>query len=88
MSQLAARARLSKQTMTTMVRLLERDGLVLRKPDPADGRATRVYLTARGRSFEPVAERVLGELDSLVRTHLSPTDLDRLKATLKGVMSL
>ena len=37
---------------------------------------------------EDVAGRVLGELDSLVRTRLSPTDLDRLKATLKGVMSL
>jgi DNA-binding MarR family transcriptional regulator len=88
MSELATRARLSKQTMTTMVRLLGRDGLVRREPDPADGRATRVYLTARSRSFEPVAERVLGELDALVRSRLSTTDLDRLKATLKGVMSL
>jgi DNA-binding MarR family transcriptional regulator len=88
MSELAARARLSKQTMTTMVRLLERDGLVRREPDPADGRATRVYLTARSRLFEPVAERVLGELDVLVRMRLSKKDLDRLKAMLKGVMSL
>jgi DNA-binding MarR family transcriptional regulator len=88
MSELAARARLSKQTMTTMVRLLERDGLVRREPDPVDGRATRVHLTGRSRSFQPIAERVLDELDSLVRTRLSATDLDRLKATLKGVMSL
>ena len=42
MGQLAARARLSKQTMTTMVRLLERDGLVERRADPADGRAALV----------------------------------------------
>ena len=33
MGELAARARLSKQTMTTMVRLLERDGLVERGDD-------------------------------------------------------
>ena len=88
MSELATRARLSKQTMTTMVRLLERDGLVRREPDPADGRVTRVYLTARSRSFEPVAERVLGELDALVGMRLSKKDLARLKAMLKGVMSL
>ena len=88
MSELAARARLSKQTMTTMVRLLERDGLVRREPDPTDGRATRVYLTARSHSFEPVAERVVGELDVLVGTRLSRNDLARLKAMLKGVMSL
>ena len=88
MSDLAARARLSKQTMTTMVRLLEREGLARRVPDPADGRATRVYLTRRSRAFQPVAERVLSELDALVETRLSPDGLDRLRAMLKGVMSL
>jgi DNA-binding MarR family transcriptional regulator len=88
MIELASRARLSKQTMTTMVRLLERDGLVRRLPDPRDGRATRVFLTARARAFHPVAERVLAELDELVAARLSPTDLDRLRAMLKGVMSL
>src|SRR5919201_5723296 len=66
MGELAARARLSKQTMTTMVRLLERDGLVRRERDPADGRAFRISLTARARRFRPVAEAVLAELDSLV----------------------
>jgi DNA-binding MarR family transcriptional regulator len=88
MSELAARARLSKQTMTTTVRLLERNNLVRREPDPADGRATLVYLTPRSREFQPVAERVLDELDARVRTRLSADDLDRLKAMLKGVMSL
>jgi DNA-binding MarR family transcriptional regulator len=88
MGELAARARLSKQTMTTMVRLLERDGLVRRSPDPADGRATRVFLTPRARSFQPVAEQVLGELDQLVRTNLTPTDHSRLTAMLRGVIDL
>jgi DNA-binding MarR family transcriptional regulator len=88
MSELAARARVTKQTMTTMVRLLERHGLVRLEPDPGDRRAKLVRLTARSRSFQPVAERVLVELDGLVRTRLSNRELDRLKATLKGVMSL
>jgi DNA-binding MarR family transcriptional regulator len=42
MGDLAERARLSKQTMTTMVRLLERDSLVQRRPDSSDGRAALV----------------------------------------------
>jgi MarR family transcriptional regulator for hemolysin len=63
MGELARRARLSKQTMTTMVRLCERDGLVERTSDPADRRAARVYLTARARRFEPAAERVLAGLE-------------------------
>src|SRR5918994_6621216 len=49
--EIARRSRLSKQTMTTMVRLAERDGLVERRRDPEDGRATRVFLTARAHEF-------------------------------------
>jgi DNA-binding MarR family transcriptional regulator len=63
MGEIARRARLSKQTMTTMVRLCERDGLVERHPDPDDRRATRVHLTEKARRFQPAAERVLGRLE-------------------------
>src|ERR687893_2027574 len=42
MGVLGERAGLSKQTMTTMVRLLEREGLVIRSRDSRDGRAFRV----------------------------------------------
>jgi len=38
----------------TMVRTIDRmvrDGLVMRVPDPHDGRATRIYLTGRGQSL-------------------------------------
>ena len=41
MNELASRARLAKQTMTTMVRLVEREGYVERRPDPDDGRVIR-----------------------------------------------
>jgi hypothetical protein len=51
MGEIARRARLSRQTITTMVRLCERDGLVARRPDPDDGRATLVHLTAKARRF-------------------------------------
>ena len=88
MGELAECARLSKQTMTTMIRLIERDGLVRRQRDPADRRAFRVYLTARARSFGPVAESVLRELDELVQERLSQAELSRLKTSLKEVMSL
>jgi DNA-binding MarR family transcriptional regulator len=68
--EVARRARLSKQTMTAMVRLVERAGLVERREDEHDRRATRVQLTQKGRRFKPVAERVLGELDELAKVAL------------------
>jgi DNA-binding MarR family transcriptional regulator len=35
--------------MTSTIELMERDGLVQRSPDPADGRATVVTITDKGR---------------------------------------
>ena len=88
MGDLAARARLAKQTMTTLVRLMERNGLVRRERDPEDGRAVRVFLTARARAFERVAERVLARLDRRLAGRLSPTERRVFAASLKEVMSL
>src|SRR5207247_6338369 len=65
--ELARRARLSKQTMTTMVRLLERDGLVRRERDPADGRAFRVVLTAKARRVAQVARHTRAERGGLAQ---------------------
>jgi DNA-binding MarR family transcriptional regulator len=76
MGEIARRARLSKQTMTTMVRLLERDGLVERRSDPQDGRAALVFLTPRAQAFRPVAEATLRELDALTRRRLGATQVD------------
>jgi DNA-binding MarR family transcriptional regulator len=83
MGELARRARLSKQTMTTMVRVLEREQLVRREHDPADGRASRIVLTAKARRFEPIAERTLAELGALAREQLGERRLAALKRDLK-----
>jgi DNA-binding MarR family transcriptional regulator len=88
MGELAARARLSKQTMTTMVRLLERDGLVERRADPSDGRASLVFLTERARSFRPVAEATLAELERLVVGTLSTRVRDEVRAALRILADL
>jgi DNA-binding MarR family transcriptional regulator len=83
MGELARRSRLSKQTITTMVRLLEREQLVRRDRDPADGRAYRIVLTDKARRFEPVAERTLAELAELALDRLGERRLAALKHDLK-----
>jgi DNA-binding MarR family transcriptional regulator len=46
---LAVAERVRPQSMTQTVSDLEADGLIARRPDPADGRRTFVELTDRGR---------------------------------------
>jgi MarR family transcriptional regulator, organic hydroperoxide resistance regulator len=88
MGELARRARLSKQTLTTMVRLMERDGLVRREPDPDDGRASRVWLTPRAQRLKPVADDVVGALTARVQERLSPRQAREIERGLRAIATL
>jgi DNA-binding MarR family transcriptional regulator len=85
---LTRHARVSKQTMTSMLGQMERDGLVERTPDPSDRRATIIRLAARGRALRPVAERVLAELDTRVAAAVPATALATTHDTLKELIEL
>ena len=41
----------NKATITRSLRFLEQEGMVLRSPDPTDGRTKRIYITSQGRQF-------------------------------------
>ena len=86
--EIARRARLSKQAMTTMVRLAERDGLVERREDEHDRRATQVHLTTRGRRFKPVAERVLAELNESAESALGARGVPATERALEKLANL
>ena len=88
MGEIARRARLSKQTMTTMVRLCERDGLVERQPDPHDRRAARVNLTAKAKRFQSRAEEVLAALEGEVEGMLGRGRSEGLRRALAEIQLL
>ena len=48
-SSLAVRERVTQPSMTTLINRLERQGLLERRADPADGRAVPVSITEAGR---------------------------------------
>lgn len=87
MGDLARRARLSKQTLTTMIRLMERDGLIERRADEQDRRAARIFLTSRARDFHPVAARAVAELAGLANRAVAGDALS-LSAALRAIMGL
>jgi DNA-binding MarR family transcriptional regulator len=88
MGELADRARMSKQNMTTLVREVESGGLVVRRPDAADGRAQRVWLTPRAEQFRPAAAQILDEMNALLLRELSPRAVGALRRSLRMIMSL
>jgi DNA-binding MarR family transcriptional regulator len=60
---LTATEQLTQPAITSLVTRLERDGLVERRPDPSDGRAVLVVLTAAG--AEIVRSRHANRVDRL-----------------------
>jgi DNA-binding MarR family transcriptional regulator len=88
MGELAARAHLPKQTLTSLVRQVERAGLVARSEDPLDGRASRVHVTERAREFAPVAARVVGRLERQVGERMTEREYQVFCAGLDAVIRL
>jgi DNA-binding MarR family transcriptional regulator len=85
MGEIATRARLSKQTMTSLVRRVEAAGLVRRVDDPADARAARIELTDRAREFAPVAAEVVETLQRRFGRRLGTDSLAQLRAALRKI---
>ncbi len=50
--QLVERLHIEQATMANTLSRMERDGLILRKKDPTDGRVQRVWLTQRARDLQ------------------------------------
>ena len=76
LSVLSDRLRIAPRSATEVVDALERRGLVERRPDPGDRRATLVEVTDDGGSVLDAvrgseAERVFGRLSPTDRSHLA-----------------
>lgn len=72
-----------KATITRSLRFLEQENLVLRNPDPTDGRTKRIYITTKGRQlFEkvlPLGQNVL----ALAKQDIKTEDLEKCQMVLQ-----
>jgi DNA-binding MarR family transcriptional regulator len=82
LTELADRAGVTKQTASLLVAALEREGLVERVPDPADGRARLIQLSSRGREAAQRAMEVVIGVEDEWTAHLGPELTERLREAL------
>ncbi len=80
---LARRARMTKQGMMLIVDDMESRGFVRRVPDPEDGRAKVVRLTARGRRYVAEARRVVAGIEARARRELGERRFEALWSALE-----
>jgi DNA-binding MarR family transcriptional regulator len=83
LTELATRARMTKQGMMLLVDDLENRGFVRRVPDPEDGRAKVVRLTAKGRTYVAETRRALQAVEGRARRGLGTRRYDQLRGSLE-----
>lgn len=83
--ELACRLGVEPPTVTKMLRRLEGFGLVERRPDPADARSFRVYLTEKGRDLEDPVSRCWERAEQRTFVGLDPSERQELGRLLAKV---
>jgi DNA-binding MarR family transcriptional regulator len=68
--------------------LLASKKLVRCRPDEADARATRVYLSEAARRFRPIAERAVADLEGLALKQAGPGETELVRSWLKRFAKL
>ena len=85
---LAEREAVSQPSMTGLVQRLEAAGYLERAPDPGDGRASLVSVTAKGVEALEARRRVHDEVIEARLTELSEDDLRALAAAVPAIQQL
>jgi DNA-binding MarR family transcriptional regulator len=72
LTDLAEQAQVTKQTASLLIAALEREGLVERVPDPADGRARLIRLTPKGLTASARAREMVISVEHAWKQYLGP----------------
>ncbi len=78
--------RIEQPTMANTLQRMERDNLIRRKPDPADGRRTRVVLTARARDLEDHLVTAARDVNAIATSGLSDREVSALMSALSQII--
>ena len=87
MQELGARVVLSRTRVSRLVTELEGEGLVVRRPDPADGRATLATITPAGKAaFRRAAPVYLAGIEAHFNRYLSAAQQGTIARSLQQVL--
>ncbi|WP_281824051.1 MarR family winged helix-turn-helix transcriptional regulator [Jannaschia rubra] len=84
---LVTRLDIEQATMANTLSRMERDGMILRRRDPADGRSQRVFLTERARALrEPAIAAAQAENEAAL-AGLTLEERDQLVALMRKALA-
>ena len=84
-TELAAKAQMTKPSMAYLVQYLEAAGYVERLPDPSDGRARLVHLTKRGWHQIEDALDIISDMEAELAAAMRPGQIATLRRLLTSL---
>jgi DNA-binding MarR family transcriptional regulator len=87
-TELAERAQLTKQMAGYLIDALEGRGYVERVPDPTDGRAKLVRLTARGQAAGQAARRIIMQIEEEWAAAAGRAEMAELRSRLEELIGV
>lgn len=82
---LAGHCGITKVSVLNLIKKLEKTGLIVRHPDPVDGRSNRVYLTLEGRNIQRLLVPLAIENTQQITRGISDDDIEHLKCTVRQI---
>lgn len=85
--ELCERVRIEQPTMANTLQRMERDTLIRREPDPADGRRTRAVLTARARHLEDRLMAAARDVNAVATSGLPEHEVSAFMTTVARIIT-
>ena len=75
-------------SLSRTLRNMEDKGLIVRRPNPADGRGVLIHLTPFGKEMRDFSKSVVLQFDEAVRNNISEEDLQTFKRVAHSILEL
>ena len=85
--ELASRLQVATPTVVKSANRMAAAGLLVRRPDPADARLVRLYLTDQARSVRRVIEQERDELEQRMTATLTSAEREHLRSALTKIIA-
>ncbi|WP_413700585.1 MarR family winged helix-turn-helix transcriptional regulator [Psychromonas sp. KJ10-10] len=85
--ELAKCSDISKVSVLNLIKKLEKNNLIIRHPDPVDGRSNRVYLTDEGRNIQCELIPFAKQNTKQIMAGISEEELQQVRSTIKKMLN-
>ncbi len=76
---------LESRSLTRMLKNMEEKGLVIKRPDPNDGRSVRIFLTDLGKEKKAISRKTVLDFNNTVREAIPDNKLETFFEVINGI---